>query len=106
MSVIVQTLLVTLIVLWAAGSAFGRLAPRLHRRWLAALADRLDRPGRPAPLRGLGRRLHRERAQGGSCGDGCGSCGSCGPAAPADPQRPQPLVFERRPAASRDRAGR
>ncbi len=104
MSTVLQALLVAVIVLWAALSAFGRLAPRVRRRWLAAAAEHLDRPGRLVPLRGLGRRLRRERAQGGSCGDGCGSCGSCGATMPAAPDSARPLVFERRPS-SRERNG-
>jgi len=98
-----QTAVVAVIVVWAAWSAFGRLAPRLHRRGFAALAARLDRPGRATPLRVFGRRLRRERAHGGSCGDGCGSCASCGPARPADADHAQPLVFHRRPPVSRGR---
>jgi hypothetical protein len=97
-----QITVVAAIVVWAAWSAFGRIAPRLHRRGLAALAARLDRPGRAAVSRRLGRRLRREGAQGGSCGDGCGSCASCGPARPAD-AAVQPLVFRRRPPVSRGR---
>ncbi|PZQ19405.1 MAG: hypothetical protein DI564_01445 [Rhodanobacter denitrificans] len=103
MSAWLQIAVVAAIVVWAAWRAFVRLAPRLHRRGLAALAVRLDRPGRAAVWHALGRRLRRERAQGGSCGDGCGSCASCGPAQPADADRAQPLVFHRRPPVSRGR---
>lgn len=103
MSAWLQIPAVAAIVVWAAWSAFGRLAPRLRRRGLAALAARLDRPEHAAMLRAFGRRLRRERVQGGSCGDGCGPCASCGPARPAEADRVQPLVFHRRPPTSRGR---
>lgn len=102
MSAWLQALAVAAVVIWAAWRAFGRLAPRLHRRGLAELAEHLDRPGRAAVLRKLGSRLRRERAQGGSCGDGCDICASCGPARPADADV-RPLVFHRRSPASRGR---
>ncbi|ANB17835.1 DUF6587 family protein [Dokdonella koreensis] len=102
MSAALELALVVLIVGWAAIAALRRLAPRTARRWQAGIADRIDRPGRPAWLRRCGRVLRPLAASGGSCGDGCGSCGSCGPA----PAGPQPLVFHpRRPPAPRPPGG-
>lgn len=88
----IQGVIIGLAVLASAFVAFRKLLPKTSTRVLAQASASLNRPGRAAPWRALGRRLQPATATG-SCGDGCGSCNSCGPAPRADVQ---PLTFKPR----------
>ncbi|WP_440222073.1 DUF6587 family protein [Dokdonella sp. MW10] len=99
MNAFLDIAVVGLIVAWAALFALRRLMPRTWRRGLAACANLLDAPTRPAAMRRAGAWLRPVSVTGGSCGDGCSTCGSCGPApatAPRD-EDAKPLVFDRHP---------
>ncbi|MDX3907236.1 MAG: hypothetical protein QHC78_16220 [Pigmentiphaga sp.] len=75
---LLEVTVVALIVAACAIKAFGRFAPRTRMRLQSALGARMDRPGRAAWIRGLGKRLAAAAPDGG-CGSGCGTCGTCGP---------------------------
>jgi hypothetical protein len=79
---LIQYVIIALVVPASALYAFGKLAPQLTNRWLAAASIRLGRPGHAAWLRALGRRLQPKQATG-NCSDGCSTCGACGPKPPA-----------------------
>ncbi|MDF3981584.1 hypothetical protein P3W24_06360 [Luteibacter sp. PPL201] len=91
---IVQGVVVGVVVLASAYVAFRKLLPKTSTRTLAAISASLNRDGRSAWLRRMGRRLQPTAATG-SCGDGCGSCNSCGPA-PVARGDAQPLTFKSR----------
>jgi hypothetical protein len=96
---IMQALVIGLIVTLSAWQAFRKLLPGTSKRVHSALARRLDRPGRAAAVRALGRWLQPTEAKSGGCGtgNGCSSCGGCAPARPvADEVEPQPLHFRER----------
>jgi hypothetical protein len=90
---IFQGVVIALVVLYSAVSAFRRFVPKTATRWQAALAAWCNQPSHGTALRGLARRLQPKAATG-HCGDGCGSCGSCGPKAPVGDV--QPLHFRPR----------
>ena len=96
---IIQALVIGVIVAFSAWQAFRKLLPGSSRRVHGALARRLDRPGRTAGMRALGRWLQPAEAKNGGCGsgDGCSTCGGCAPPKPvADDVGPQPLHFRER----------
>jgi len=90
---LVQGIVIALVVVVSSWVAYRKLLPKTSARTMARVSGSLNREGRAAPLRALGRRLQPSTATG-SCGDGCGSCGSCGPAAPSNDA--QPLHFKPR----------
>ena len=75
---IIQALVITVVVLLAAVTAFRKLLPKTASRMQARLSASLNAPGHGAAVRRLGVRMQPKAATG-SCGDGCGTCGSCGP---------------------------
>jgi hypothetical protein len=83
---IVQAAVLTLVLLASLLAAFRKLLPQTARRVQARLSAALERPGRAAPMRRLGRWLQPAEAKSGGCGsgDGCSSCGGCAPAAPRE----------------------
>jgi uncharacterized membrane protein len=81
-SLLIQYIVIALVVLISALSAFRKLAPVLTNRWLASAAIHFSQPGRAAWMRALGRRLQPKQATG-NCSDGCSTCGACGPKPPA-----------------------
>jgi hypothetical protein len=86
---IVQAVVLALALLASLLAAFRKLLPRTARRVQAQLSAALERPGRAAAVRRLGRWLQPAEAKSGGCGsgDGCSSCGGCAPA-PAEPAMP------------------
>lgn len=72
------------LLVFSVYTAWRRLLPRHSRRVLSKLARALDRPGRGAVGRWLGRRLQPAEAARGSCGDGggCSACSGCAPVRP------------------------
>lgn len=90
---LIQGVIIALIVVVSSYVAYRKLLPKTSARTMARLSASLNREGRPAAVRSLGRRLQPAAATG-SCGDGCGSCGSCGPT-PAKTDA-QPLHFKPR----------
>lgn len=95
-SLLVQYVLIALIVVASVLYAFRKLAPALTSRWLASASIRLGRPGHPAWVRALGRRLQPRQATG-SCSDGCSTCGACGPKPPVGAKgAAMPLAFRLR----------
>ncbi|MBC6941995.1 MAG: hypothetical protein DWB45_04645 [Xanthomonadales bacterium] len=99
---IVQGVVVALVVVWAAWSAFRRLLPQTSRRCIARVLGWFDRPALPQALRRRARDWQPRGSQGGSCSTGCASCGGCGSAAapPTDADGARPLRFT--PRARRD----
>jgi hypothetical protein len=96
---IIQALVIGSIVAFSAWQAFRKLLPGTSKRVHGALARRLDRPGRAAWVRALGRWLQPAEAKSSGCGsgDGCSTCGGCAPARPvAADAEPQPLHFRER----------
>ena len=96
---IIQALVIGVIVALSAWQALRKLLPGTSKRMHSALARRLDRPGRAAAVRALGRWLQPAEAKSGGCGtgDGCSTCGGCAPAKPvAEAVEPQPLHFRER----------
>jgi len=95
---VAQYAVIALLVAASAAYTLRRLAPALTTRWQAGVARTLQRPGRAALVRRIGRAL-QPRAATGDCGDGCGTCGSCGTASAAPREDEQPLTFHphRRP---------
>ncbi|HVC15866.1 MAG TPA: DUF6587 family protein [Rhodanobacter sp.] len=96
---LVQALVIGVVVAFSAWQAFRKLLPRTSRRLLAGISAALDRPGRSAAARRLGRWLQPAEAKSGGCGsgDGCSSCSSCAPAKPvADDADQRPLHFRSR----------
>jgi hypothetical protein len=88
---IVQAVVLALALLASLLAAFRKLLPRTARRVQAQLSAALERPGRAAAVRRLGRWLQPAEAKSGGCGsgDGCSSCGGCAPTpAPAEPAMP------------------
>lgn len=90
---VVQGAIIAVVVAASALIAFRKLLPKTSARLLARMSASLNREGRSAASRLLGRKLQPATATG-SCGDGCGSCNSCGPAAPR--AEAQPLNFKTR----------
>lgn len=92
----IQYVVIGVIVLASALYAFGKLAPQLTNRWLAAASIHFSQPGRAAWVRSFGRRLQPKQATGG-CSDGCSTCGACGPKPPANAHSDvMPLEFRPR----------
>jgi hypothetical protein len=97
-----QSMVITLLVLWAALFTAFRLLPVGSRRLLARFTRTLMKPASPAWLRGLAARMEPANRSGGHCGDGCSSCGGCATAAvsaavlPLDVVVAQPLRFRER----------
>ncbi|MEX1827565.1 DUF6587 family protein [Luteibacter sp. CQ10] len=92
---IVQGAVIGLAVLVSAYVAYRKLLPKSSTRVMARVSASLNHDGRPAFVRGMGRRLQPAAATG-SCGDGCGSCNSCGPAPAPARSDAQPLTFKSR----------
>ncbi|WP_199096195.1 DUF6587 family protein [Dyella sp. ASV21] len=90
-----QYVIIGVAVLASVLITFRKLAPQLSNRWLAAAALHVDRPGRRAWLRALGRRLQPKAATG-NCSDGCSTCGACGPKPPMAARDTYPLEFRPR----------
>jgi len=90
---VVQGAVIAVVVAASALIAFRKLLPKTSARLMARVSASLNREGRPAVFRFIGRRFQPATATG-SCGDGCGSCSSCGPAAPRS--EAQPLHFKTR----------
>jgi hypothetical protein len=88
MSPALQSLIVALIVLACAVSAFRKLAPKLAWRLQARIAFALEAPGRPRLLRRFGLWLRPAVPAVTGCGSGassaCSACGSCATDATAD----------------------
>lgn len=96
---IAQALVIGVIVALSAWQAFRKLLPGTSKRVHSTLARRLDRPGRAATVRALGRWLQPAEAKSGGCGtgDGCSTCGGCAPTrSVTDEVEPQPLHFRER----------
>ena len=97
----IQILVVALIVIASAWTAFAKLTPRLHNRLLARIGQQLQTRHSPA-LQRLGERLNRARPSAHCCSSdegGCSSCGSCGSGSDAGETRrqsEQTLHFRRR----------
>jgi hypothetical protein len=91
---IAQAVVLTLVLLASLLAAFRKLLPQTAKRVQARLSAALERPGRAAPMRRLGRWLQPAQAKSGGCGsgDGCSSCGGCAPAA-APREQALPLHF-------------
>lgn len=90
---LIQGVIIALVVVVSGYVAFRKLLPKTSARTMARVSASLNREGRSAGVRSLGRRLQPAAATG-SCGDGCGSCGSCGPTSPTT--EAQPLHFKPR----------
>jgi hypothetical protein len=90
---VVQGAIIAIVVAASALIAFRKLLPKTSARLLARMSASLNKEGRSAASRLLGRKLQPATATC-SCGDGCGSCNSCGPAAPRT--EGQPLHFKTR----------
>ena len=71
-----QVAVVAAIVGVSALSLLRALAPRASWQAQARLSYWLERPGRPAWLRRIGRRIAPAPR---AAQDGCGTCGGCGP---------------------------
>lgn len=78
---LVQAVTLTLVLLTSLLAALRALLPQTARRAQARLSVALDRPGRGAPLRRLGRWLQPAAAGRSGCGagGGCATCGGCAP---------------------------
>jgi hypothetical protein len=77
---ILQVVVVALVVVASAWTAFAKLTPRLHNRLMARVGGTLESRRMPL-LQHLGHRLNRARPStscGGGDSGGCSSCGSCG----------------------------
>lgn len=83
MSLTLQYLLIALAVLASAWVVFRKQFPGTWRRLCGALALALVRPGRPAWLQRLGRRIAPPPA---AADGGCAGCSSCGPAPSRHPR--------------------
>ena len=92
---VIQAVVIGIVVLLAAITAFRKLLPKTATRVQARLSAALNEPSRPAWMRTLGQRMQPNAATG-SCGDGCGSCGSCGPKPVGNQPDVQPLHFRPR----------
>ena len=78
MSLLLQSLVVSFIVLACSLSLLRKFAPRAAWQAQARLSYALERPGRPAWLKRLGFALRPPMvATQGACGTGCSSCGAC-----------------------------
>lgn len=88
---VVQGVIVAIVVLTALLMALKKYVPAT-KRLQGALADKLLTPGRSAPARWLGKKLHGQLSAAGGCGsdDGCGSCKGC---APSKPTHSGPEIF-------------
>ena len=96
---LVQAVVIGVVVAFSAWQAFRKLLPQTSRRLLAGISAALDRPGRSAAMRRLGRWLQPAAAKAGACGsgDGCSNCGGCAPAKPVlDGADQRPLHFRSR----------
>lgn len=91
----IQAIVIGIVVLFAAITAFRKLLPKTATRVQARLSAALNAPPRSAWMRALGERMQPKAATG-SCGDGCGSCGSCGPKPVGNQPDVQPLHFRPR----------
>jgi len=94
---VVQAVVLTLVLLASLLAAFRKLLPQTAKRAQARLSSALDRPGRAAAMRHLGRWLQPALAKSGGCGsgDGCSSCGGCAPS-PVPEEPATPLRFRPR----------
>jgi hypothetical protein len=92
---VIQAVVIGIVVLLAALTAFRKLLPKTATRVQARLSAALNAPARSAWTRALGQRMQPKAATG-SCGDGCGSCGSCGPKPVGNHPDAQPLHFRPR----------
>jgi len=90
---VVQGAIIAVVVVASTCIAFRKLLPKTSARLMARVSASLNREGRSAVFRFIGRRFQPASATG-SCGDGCGSCSSCGPAAPRS--EAPPLHFKTR----------
>ena len=79
---LIQAVVIGVVVAFSAWQVFRKLLPQTSRRLLAGVSTTLDRPGRSAATRRLGRWLRPAEAKSGGCGsgDGCSSCSGCAPA--------------------------
>ncbi|TAM61208.1 MAG: hypothetical protein EPN49_07380 [Rhodanobacter sp.] len=96
---LVQAAVIGVVVVFSAWQAFRKLLPQSSRRLLVGIVAALDRPGRSAAARRLGRWLQPAEAKAGGCGSGggCSSCSGCAPAKPvADGADRRPLHFRSR----------
>lgn len=78
MSGVLQVLVVTAVVAWAALSVLRQLWPRGMWQAQARLSYLLEREGRPAWLRRIGFALRPPmQATQAACGTGCSACKAC-----------------------------
>ncbi|MGE6334853.1 DUF6587 family protein [Stenotrophomonas sp. NPDC077659] len=73
---LIQYLIVAVAVLASVWVVMKKQFPGITRRLRGALALALLKPGRPALMQALGRRIAPPGSGGGG---GCGGCDSCGP---------------------------
>jgi hypothetical protein len=94
---VAQAVVLTLVLLASLLAAFRKLLPQTAKRVQARVSAALDRPGRAATVRRLGRWLQPGEAKSGGCGsgDGCSGCGGCAPA-PVPRETAMPLHFRPR----------
>ncbi len=73
-----QLALIALVIAWSAAVVLRRLMPRALWQAQARLSYALERPGRPAWLRWIGRTVRPAlRVSAAACGAGCGRCKGC-----------------------------
>lgn len=73
-----QLALIALVLAWSAAVVLRRLMPRALWQAQARLSYALERPGRPAWLRWIGRAVRPAlRVSAAACGAGCGRCKGC-----------------------------
>ncbi len=101
---VIQAMVIGIVVALSAWQVWRKMLPLTSRRVQSAVARWLDRPGRHAVMRTLGRWCQPAEARSGGCGtgDGCSTCGGCAPVKPSTEQameadcEPQPLHFRQR----------
>ena len=95
---LMQTLLLSLILLVSALAALRHLLPTHFRRAQGAIARTLSQPRMYRVIRQWGYWIQPDEARKGGCGSGlgCGSCGGCGTTA-SETTAAIPLKFSQRP---------
>ncbi|MEI7037250.1 DUF6587 family protein [Fulvimonas yonginensis] len=91
-----QAVVLALVLAASLLAAFRKLLPQTARRMQARLSSALDRPGRKASVRRLGRWLQPAEAKSGGCGSG-GGCSTCGGCAPPTVPREVTMPLQFRP---------
>ncbi len=75
MFALVQSVILTLVLVWAMWTVFGKISPILQARMQNRVATILMNPAMPRPLNRLGLKMLPRVAD--HCGAGCSSCGAC-----------------------------